>query len=544
MSLLRKLLTITVMAALLLLPGFSAQAKGRGFKDVVRHIEKTYGAKKTKIPFMGLANFAIKLIRPAGVKGFKLAVFEDQDFDSKVVNPAFGEVMRQSYGIQWQPLVQINSKRDGARTFIYAKQSGKKDVEFAIVTFDQREAVVLEAKLNPEAAARFMENPKLMGISLGNSIRGNGAGATASNRDRTLKPDPQTASASSASDSTVATVSPEPSAATAAWQTARPALSGSSPSNEDHNSEVAEKKVEPEAVPVDKNAIRIETRLVNLNVKAMDRKGLPLIDLKPQDFTVYEDGVKQDLSHFKPVNAPLNVILLLDLSGSTKSKRKAMVESARSFIDALPPQDKISIVAFTRKYKPLTEFTTDKKRLKDSLNEINKIAGGTRYYDSMWTALDQLGALSDTRKAIVVLTDGEDESLVGSAPTDHRFEELLDRASEEDVTIYPIYFKPQQDLSKLGVLFGGGSLLGNDKGKAAREQLEKLAEETGGEVINALREENLDDAYRRVAAELHTLYSLAYSPDTLKHNGEYRKVAIRINRDGAMVRTRRGYYDK
>ena len=171
-----------IMIALLVTPSFFAQAKGKGFKDVVRHIETNYGAKKVRIPMLGLANFAVKLIRPAGVKGFKLAVFEEQNFSARPGASSFDSVMREAYDKNWQPMVQINSKRNGnSHTFIYVKYSGK-DVQFALAVLEDREAVVLEVKFNPDAAARFLENPKIMGISLGKSIRGNNAGAVASNR--------------------------------------------------------------------------------------------------------------------------------------------------------------------------------------------------------------------------------------------------------------------------------------------------------------------------------------------------------------------------
>jgi VWFA-related protein len=294
----------------------------------------------------------------------------------------------------------------------------------------------------------------------------------------------------------------------------------------------------------DRNAIRIETRLVNLNVKAMDRGGKPLVDLRPGDFSVFEDGVRQEVSHFRPVNAPVNLIMLLDLSGSTKNKRKAMQEAAGRFIDALPATDNAAIVAFTDKYRPLTDFTNDKAKLKSVLKEMRKISGDTAYYDSMWKALDQLDQVNDARKAIIVLTDGEDDSLESSKSTDHTFEQLLERAAEEDVTIYPIYFSPSNHFDKVELLFGGGDLMGSDKSKIARKQLTDLAEQTGGEIFNAQREEDLGDAYKRVAAELHMLYSLAYSPDRPKHNGEFRRVSVKLSRDGAMARTRRGYYDR
>ncbi len=547
---LRKAILVAASIALLLAPALDAQAKGKGFKDVVKHIEKQYGVKKTRIPMLGLANFAVKVVRPAGVKGFKLAVFEDQNFLSRPDAAPFDTVMREAYNKDWAPLVQITSRRDGgARTFIYAKNS-KKDVHFALVTIEDSEAVVLEVKFNPDAAAKFLENPKIMGISLGNSIRGNKSDL-AVNRSRRNSSSPNDASRASTDSTANPTSSNATSNNVGVEPKARPPLSASATDennpplpNEETSSKASAKPAEVKPVLPDKDAIRIETRLVNLNVKAMDRAGQPLTSLKPEDFTIYEDGVRQEVSHFKPVNAPVNIILLLDLSGSTKKKRKSMQEAAYRFVDALPDQDKVAIVAFTRRYRALTDFTTDKVKMKSVLKEINSVSGGTAFYDSMWKALDQLDQLTDARKAIVVLTDGEDESIDGGEETDHTFEQLLDRTSEDDVTIYPIYFSASNHYDKLGVLFGNGSLINNDKGRVARKQLDDLAEQTGGEVFSAQREEDLEEAYRRVAAELHTLYSLAYSPDKAKHNGEFRKISVKVNRDGALAKTRRGYYDK
>ncbi|HEY9435277.1 MAG TPA: VWA domain-containing protein [Blastocatellia bacterium] len=555
LHLVRKSFLFAIMIALLVSPSFFALAKGKGFKDVVKHIETNYGAKKVRIPFLGLANFAIKLIRPAGVKGFKLAVFEDQNFSAHERAASFDSVMREAYDKDWRPMVQVSSKRNGAsHTFIYVRSSGK-DVQFALAVLEDREAVVLEVKFNPDAAARFLENPKIMGVSLGKSIRGNNA-AVASNRPP--RPAASNPSGPSGNPSSADSSQAGPSqAADVKTDEAKPAPALDTASNGGNNpplqtdTKAEDSSAAPAITEVKPNlptpgAIRIETRLVNLNVKAMDKGGRPLTELKMEDFVVTEDGVKQDVSHFKPVNAPVNVIMLLDLSGSTKSKRKAMADAARKFIDALPAQDRIALVAFTRRYRALSDFTTDKESLKKVVEQIKGIDGGTAFYDSMWQALDQLDQIPDARKAIVVLTDGEDESLIGDKETTRTFDELLDRASEEDVTIYPIYFIGQNHYDKVGLLFGGGGGLmsGSENRKIARKQLDSLAEQTGGEVFSAQLEEELDGAYKRVAGELHTLYSLAYSPDKPKHNGEFRKIGVKLSREGAVAKTRRGYYDR
>ncbi|HMV81683.1 MAG TPA: VWA domain-containing protein [Blastocatellia bacterium] len=556
----RRLFVMAAMVALLAV-GVSAQSKsfvpkGKGFDDVVKHLEKNQGAKKTKVPMLGLAKFAVRLVRPAGVKGFKLAIYEDQDFKARGEKIPFGQVMRQAYNKDWSPLVQLHSKRDGdTRTYIYVKQS-KKDVEFAVATLAENEAVLVQVKFNPDAAARFLENPKIMGISLGNSIRGGNNNTIAGTPNaRVNRPAPQASSGASGSQSLDRIVIQDGNATGEnrnSQSTARPALSVANDENSPPVPATAEAKT-PDAKPVEpvdakprEDTLSIETRLVNLNVKALDKAGQPITNLKPEDFNIYEDGIKQEVSHFKPVNAPVSLILLLDLSGSTQKKRKAMIEAAHRFIDTLPAGDKISVVAFTRTYRPLTGFTADKPTLKAAVNQIAKIGGGTAFYDAAWKSLDQLQKLGEARKAIVVLTDGEDESLISNRETTHTFDELLGRASEEDVTIYPIYFSPQQHaMNTVGALFGNGSLLGgNDRGKQARKQLEQLAEQTGGEIFSAQREEDLESAYKLVANELHTLYSLAYSPDKPKHDGQFRKINIKLTREGSVAKTRRGYYDK
>jgi hypothetical protein len=302
-----------MLIALLVSPSFFALAKGKGFKDVVKHIETNYGAKKVRIPFLGLANFAIKLIRPAGVKGFKLAVFEDQNFSAHERAASFDSVMREAYDKDWRPMVQVSSKRNGAsHTFIYVRNSGK-DVQFALAVLEDREAVVLEVKFNPDAAARFLENPKIMGVSLGKSIRGNNAAVASNARLRPAASNPSGPSGNPLSaDSSQAA---PPQAADVKTDEAKPAPALDAASNGGNNpplqtdAKAEDSSAAPAITEVKPNlpgpgAIRIETRLVNLNVKAMDKGGRPLTDLKVEDFVVTEDGVKQDVSHFKPVNAP------------------------------------------------------------------------------------------------------------------------------------------------------------------------------------------------------------------------------------------------
>lgn len=288
--------------------------------------------------------------------------------------------------------------------------------------------------------------------------------------------------------------------------------------------------------------IKLEARLVTLNVKVTDASGKTLPALRKEDFVIYEDEVRQDLSYFEPVTAPLSVLLLLDLSGSTEKKMKIMKKAAQKFVDSLKESDRIAVAGFTRRFSVISNFTTDHKQLKERIGDIKNRHGGTAYYDSMWAALDLLDEAKAARKAIVVLTDGVDNSL--DHPDDseyepkHPFDELLARMEEADATIYPIYFDTEYET------IGRNGRNGHAAYVTARKQIERVAETTGAVMFRAERAEDLEGVYQQVAAELHSLYSMAYTPKVVRKDGKWRKVSIVVNLSGAKVRTKRGYFAK
>lgn len=565
-SLPRLLILIAILIALLL-PSVTVTAKEQGFDAVVKHIESYYRVKRTRIPFMGVASFAVKFVRPAGVKDFKLATFDEQDFSRPINDAAFESDLRRALEKGWQPLVRRRSRREGEseRLYIYTKHDGK-DTQLLTIVIEARQAVVVEAKIDQAAMLKFMDKPEIMGISLAGNLSGKSligalnGGLNGSNN-----------SVNSASNSTgdnlslPADIAAIPQTFNGAARKSETQAASSDPmskpvlrakSNEAEDSTTppgasAESAREHNPTPTDKDAIRLDTRLVNLNVKASDHAGRALSNLKPEDFEIYEDGIKQEVAFFEPVSAPINLVLLLDLSGSTKDRRKVMVEAVKKFIDALSPKDQVAIAAFTRDFFVVSDFTTDRKLLKQRVEKVKKIQGGTAYYDAMWTTLDLLRDVKAPRKAIVVLTDGIDDSLGQQRQnrTKHTFDQLLERVSEEDITIYPIDVGPEIQGIKLGnrvpaEIAARINRPFRQRGEIAHEQLEAIAEQTAGMVFRASREEDLQGVYQRVAAELHLLYSLAYDPKNTRNDGEFRKVNIKVNRDGALARTRPGYYAK
>ena len=292
----------------------------------------------------------------------------------------------------------------------------------------------------------------------------------------------------------------------------------------------------------DEHVIKLEGRLVNLNVKVLDRKGKPLPALNKDDFQVTEDNVPQDVAYFEPVTSPLNLVLLLDLSGSTEKKIKVMKKAAKKFIDSLNATDRVAVAGFTRRFYVISNFTTDHKLLKDRIGDIKNRHSGTAYYDAMWATLDLLEEANAARKAIVVLTDGVDNSLDHPGKSEyepkHDFGELMARIEEADATIYPIFLDTEYET----VIRRGDS--DHEAYVTARKQLEAVAEQTGAELFKAERAEDLEGIYKLVAAELHSLYTMAYAPKSMRKDGQWRKISVKVKRDGAMARTKRGYFAK
>lgn len=288
--------------------------------------------------------------------------------------------------------------------------------------------------------------------------------------------------------------------------------------------------------------LKLETRLVNLNVKVTDATGKTLPALRKEDFVVNEDGVPQGLLYFEQVSAPLNIVLLLDLSGSTSHKMKIIKKAAQKFVDSLKPEDNIAVAAFTRRFFIISNFTTNHKQLKDRIDDIKNRHSGTAYYDAMWATLNLLDEAGGTRKAVVVLTDGVDNSLDHPDDSDydpkHRFDEVLARVEEADATIYLIYFDTEYET------IGKNGRSGHDAYATAHKQLDMLADQTGAAMFKAERAEDLEGVYKQVAAELHSLYSMAYTPKSVRKDGQWRKISVALKSPGAKVRTKRGYFAK
>jgi VWFA-related protein len=521
-----------ILIAALALAHSTAYGGDDEFKKLVKQVEANYRAKRRSIPFLGVANFFVKIVQPKGVKGFKLAIFEDQDFSPRPGETEFGTVMRGALRSDWQPLVQSSARRGGDRTHVYAKYLGK-DIKLLMVAFRPRQAFVVEVKLDPTTLVEWLRRPGGIGEALLNNNYGNFDEPVARGGDPDYSPPPSEPSPANAASA----VTIEPPAKT------KPTLGVRQKGDEAIEAageNEAATAAETRAEPPDPAAVKLEARLVHLNVRAASSSGKVISDLKREDFTILEDGVRQEVSYFQPLTAPVNLVLLLDLSGSTKDKVEAMKKAAKKFVASLQPDDRVAVATFTSKFYLISNFTTDRKLLKDRIDKIKKTSSGTNYYDAMWATLNLLGEIKEARKAVVVLTDGVDNSILHPEryPDRHSFDELMARVSEEEATVYPIYFDTEYEVV---VKRGDGN---HEEYAAARKQLQEVADQTGGVLFKAARAEDLEGVYERVASELRTFYSVAYAPADTSRDGRWRRITVRVNRAEANARARRGYYAK
>jgi Ca-activated chloride channel family protein len=286
----------------------------------------------------------------------------------------------------------------------------------------------------------------------------------------------------------------------------------------------------------DEGVVKLHTRLVNLNVSVTDRRSKSVSQLRREDFLVSENGVQQTVVHFEPINAPVNLVLLMDLSGSLGGKLDSLKRAAKKFIDSLKDNDRIAVGVFASRFNLVSGFTSDRKLLKKRIERLESTEGDTALYDAVWAAFDLLGEIKEARKALVVLTDGVDSSFrPDEQGSKHAFEELLMRAVEEDATVYPIYFDTEAET---------GGHYSPEAFSTARKQLQALADDTGGTRFNAARAKDLDGVYQQVSAELHSLYSVAYAANDTRKDGRWRRINVKVNREGMVAKTKRGYYAK
>jgi VWFA-related protein len=253
-----------------------------------------------------------------------------------------------------------------------------------------------------------------------------------------------------------------------------------------------------------------------LTIRDLTRQHL---DVTPADFTVIEDGVEQTVEGFEEALTPVNLMLVLDQSGSMKKDAPAVMDAARTFARQMPGRDRVGVMLFADRAEMVQDLSTIREFILRAINRY-EAAGGTALYDALMASLTRLKK-TEGRTAIVVLTDGRDEDNPGTGPGSvHTFEEVVATLKAVGSTVYAIGLGPTVD----------------------RERLERLAEASSGEAYFPRDATLLGDDYRRILENLRRRFVISYTSTNRQHNGAWRKVAIVPNREGIAIDSPGGYF--
>jgi Ca-activated chloride channel family protein len=285
----------------------------------------------------------------------------------------------------------------------------------------------------------------------------------------------------------------------------------------------------------DGKPIRIRVGMVSLPVVVTNGRGEYVTDLKKEDFAVIDNGTVQEIAGFATVEEPISVALVLDSSGTMETHMKTIQNEAIRFIGFLKKEDRLAIVSFADQVVLEEPFSLYGKKNPMVVRRIEP-GGMSAVYEAVWLALEQVLKHEFGRKALVLFSDGIDNR--SQTVTE---EETLDLARRTETTIYCIYFDAGKKRSGRFPFPGGG---GEKKAEyaAGREYLAKLSGFSGGALVDAKKIGDLGSAFRKIARELSSQYSIGYYPSNLQRNGEFHDVEVRLKRPGLTARTKQGYY--
>jgi Ca-activated chloride channel family protein len=288
--------------------------------------------------------------------------------------------------------------------------------------------------------------------------------------------------------------------------------------------------------------IQLGTQEVLLPVSVRDPEGRPVRGLTKDDFIVAEDRVRQTITSCVEAQVPVNVLLLMDASGSVFSELKSIRSAAKQFVERLGPEDKLSVIQFADKVELIQDWTSNHEDVKHALSWRYKGGQATAYWDALFLAASQLGKV-EGRRALIVLSDGLDtNSKVGEVDAFG----ALDRANAAVFVVS----KASALIAQARGYTGLGGVLTGSSGAArdaigrltvAEERMRAMADRYGGRLFAPLEEREMTAVYGQVADELKQQYVIFYESTNERRDGYWRAVEIFTSRPGLTARTRKGY---
>jgi len=312
------------------------------------------------------------------------------------------------------------------------------------------------------------------------------------------------------------------------------------------------------------DVIKVETDLVTVPVRIIDRRGRFMGGLTKENFTVFEDGVKQDVAYFSNEKQPFTVALVLDMSYSTTFKIGEIQAAAIAFINQLGADDKVMVVSFDQDVHMLSDATNDHRKIYAAIRSTS-IQTGTSLYEAVDMVINDRLKRIKGRKAVILFTGGVDTTSTRSNDLQN-----LDDIRELDALVYPIHYDTFADVQEMkgkSVIltspgstnpFPGKKPMGNplpvptvgtadsrgttpEEYRRAKEYLDQMAVRSGGRLYEASTSGNLATAFSRIASELREYYSLGFYPTNDGKPGRIRKLKVKVDQEGVAVSARDSY---
>jgi VWFA-related protein len=303
--------------------------------------------------------------------------------------------------------------------------------------------------------------------------------------------------------------------------------------------------------------------LVNVTATVTDEDGRFVSGLRREDFTVYEDGKLQDVSHFSNDRVPVSLGIVLDTSGSMSPEKMSAARSAidRLIYDLLDKDDELFLVEFATRVRLRQDWTTDRGLISRAVRETNA-TGGTAIYDAISTAIPTAQAGTHVKKALLLISDGNDTNSatsVGALRQQIRESEVLVYAlgidgsgRRADIVRPPVQIplpmpfpfpggrRPRPGLPPIGGGGGGGGWPSAPGERVNADALRQITDDTGGRTEIVRGSEGLGPATARIADELSKQYYLGYSSNT-ERDGQWHSIRVNVRDRRLTVRARRGY---
>jgi Ca-activated chloride channel homolog len=271
--------------------------------------------------------------------------------------------------------------------------------------------------------------------------------------------------------------------------------------------------------------LKVDVDLVLVNATVSDPLGRMVTGLEPGNFQLWEDKIEQKIEYFSNEDIPLSIGLIFDATGSMSDKISTARDAAVTFLKMGNPEDEFFLVTFSQQAQLAQDFTTDVSRIQNRLL-FTPAKGLTPLFDAVYLGLDKMKASTNKRRALLLITDGEDNH------SRYSFADIKEFAKERDVQIFAI-----------GIVNPFGELA---QGKTGRAIIEDLVEITGGRAFFPDSVAELQDICTKIGIELKNQYVLGYHSTNEAKDGKWRKIRLKINAPKGLpnlsIRGKSGYY--